>query len=358
MRIKSLFLSLTIMAVFFLAACESQTPTSDKKTDDVVKIAKLLVVGQIKSDTFLNYPAVIQSRQLSELSFETGGTLSKLLVVEAQKVQKGEVLAKLNQQDLRSRLNSAQSEFNNVNTEYQRAVRLIKEDAISRSVLEQRKSKLDMSKAKLELAKKAVQNSVLIAPYAGNVAKISIQEQQAVQAGKPAISILGEGGLEASINIPASIMALAKKEDDQAPLSYLILNAAPDHKIPTQFKEVSLEADATSQTYQVTFTFDPVDGLNILPGMNATVWFQDPRKLASKLIETKIPLTALITEGEQKYVWVVDKETMTVARRDVMVTDGIGVNLSISSGLEAGETIVVAGVAYLSEGMKVRSWSK
>ncbi|NOZ54682.1 MAG: efflux RND transporter periplasmic adaptor subunit [Gammaproteobacteria bacterium] len=361
MQIKSFYfgpLALTIITVFLLTACDSKTPTSENKTDSLIRPAKLLEVGHRKSDDYLSYPAVIKSQQLSVLSFTVSGTLKELLVVEAQKVQQGDILAKLGQQDLQTKLKSARSQFDNANAEYQRAVRLMEGDAISRSDLEQRLSERDVKKAQLESAEKAVQDAVLIAPYAGNIAKISIQTQQAVQAGEPAISILGSGGLEASINLPSSILALAQKEDNSVSSSYLILDVAADRRIPVQFKEASLEADTASQTYEITFTFDAVDGLNIFPGMNATVWFKDPSTLAAGSLEASVPLTALMTDGDQKYVWVVDLQSMVVTRRNVTLEEGVGLELNVSSGLEVGETIVAAGVASLSEGMKIRPWSK
>jgi RND family efflux transporter MFP subunit len=225
-------------------------------------------------------------------------------------------------------------------------------------VLEERKAQRDVSKAQLETTEKALEDSVLVAPYSGNVAKVLIEKRQIVQPGKPAISILGEGGLEAKINLPSSIIAKARKRKKKEVDSYVVLEAAPNRRIPAIFKEASLEADAASQTYEVTFTFKAPKGLNILPGMNATVWFKDPSKLATGISKASIPLTAIVTDGDQKYVWVVNKESMIVTRRNITVEDGVGMNLNVSSGLELGETIVAAGVSSLSEGMKVRLWIK
>ena len=105
------------------------------------------------------------------MSFEVGGILKELLVVEAQKVNQGDVLAKLDQRDLQAKLKSARAQFDNADAEYQRALQLIKGDVIfSRSTLEQRKSQRDVSKAQLETAEKALQDTVLLAPYSGNIA--------------------------------------------------------------------------------------------------------------------------------------------------------------------------------------------
>ncbi len=352
-------LFLILFSLFFLTACDSKSPSPENKTEISIRPAKLLEVGQIDRDDFLNYPAVIKSQQLSTLSFEVSGVLKELLVVEAQAVKKGEVLAKLDQRDLQEKLKSARAQFKNADTEYQRALRLMKADAISRSELEQRKSKRDVNKSQLTTAEKALQDSVLLAPYAGNIAKISIKKQQAIQAGKSAISILGkDAGLKAIINLPASILSRAERQKTPESTSYVVLDAAPDRRVPATFKEISLEADAVSQTYELTFTFDAPEGLIVLPGMNATVWLKDPRRSATTLGQAGIPLTSIVTEGDQKYVWVVNRTSMIISRRNITVEDGVGTHLNVSSGLELGETIVAAGVSSLSEGMKVRPWSQ
>ncbi len=361
MRTKSSCLtgfSLILTAVFLLAACDSEPPSSEDKTEALVRPAKLIEIGQTKSNDFLNYPAVIKSAQHSTLSFEVGGVLKALLVVEAQEVKQGEVLAKLDQRDLQTQLKSAKSEFDNANAEYQRAVRLMKEDAISRSSLEERKSKRDVRKAQLETAEKALQDSVLIAPYDGNIARIHVKERQAVQAGAEAISIISRGKLKATINLPSSIIARTGKSQALATDSYIILNSASDRRIPVAFKEASLEADADSQTYEVVFVFDTPEDLIVLPGMNAVVWFRDPGRSTSDSNKIRIPLTAIATDGDQKYVWIVDQNTMLVSKRNIVIEANVGTLVGVTNGLKPGDTIVASGVSALSEGMKVSRWSK
>ncbi|MEE9412170.1 MAG: biotin/lipoyl-binding protein, partial [Methylococcales bacterium] len=126
-------LCLTLVSIFLLAACDSETSSTEKNKEALVRPAKLIEIGQTVSGEFLNYPAVIQSQQLSVLSFEVGGMLNELMVIEAQKGKKGDVLAKLDQRDLLAKLTSARAQFKNANIEYQRALRLIKQDAISSS---------------------------------------------------------------------------------------------------------------------------------------------------------------------------------------------------------------------------------
>jgi len=351
-------LFLTLTSVFLLAACDSGTTVTKQAKKSPVRPAKLIEISQKDNDQFLNYPAVIQSQQLTVLTFEVGGMLSELLVIEAQKVQKGEPLAKLDQRDLKAKLKSARAQYENADAEYQRALKLIKEDAISRSTVEQRKSKRDVSKSQLDTAQKALQDTVLLAPYSGAIAKVSVEKQQIVQPGEPAITLLGKEGLEAKINLPSSIIARTSKQSEPANDSYLVLDSAPDLRIPATFKEASLEADTASQTYEVTFSFENPKGINVLPGMNAVLWFKDPSKSNSSLSKLSIPLTAIGIDGDQKYVWLVDSNAMTVSKRQIVTEDGVGTSIAVSSGLKPGDIIVSAGISSLSEGMKVSRWSK
>ena len=164
--------------------------------------------------------------------------------------------------------------------------------------------------------------------------------------------------MEATINLPASIMALADRTDEGVKIAYLLFSFAPEQRIQAEFKEANLSADSASQTYQVTFAFSPPQNMNVLPGMNATLWFQDPRHSLAAAEQVSIPIASVGIDGNQKFVWLVDKTDKTVSRRDITVQDGVGETLVVTSGLQMGDTVVAAGISSISAGMKVHPWSK
>ncbi|TMO11307.1 efflux RND transporter periplasmic adaptor subunit, partial [Pseudoalteromonas sp. S185] len=67
----------------------------------------------------------------------------------------------------------------------------------------------------------------------------------------------------------------------------------PETKLPAVFHEANLNADATSQPYQVKYEFKSPENLNILPGMNATVWFKDPTSTLNDKGLVQLPLSAI-----------------------------------------------------------------
>ena len=342
-------------AILFITSCGSDEV--EQTREPAVRPAKLITLSPTSDVQTSRYPAVVSAAQFSELSFPVGGQIEELAVTEGQEIEKGDLIARLDQRDFQSKVDSARSQFRNSEEEYQRAERLAKEDAIARSVLEQRESQRDIAKAQLDTAEKALEDTVLRAPFAGAVAEVPVRVRDNISAGQLVAGLMGSGAREVTIDVPARVIAESLEVEDRG--SFVILEAAPDSRIPATYQEANLLADTASQTYAVTFSFEPPPNLVILPGMNATVELSSARR--SETTETQrisAPLSAIVSDGDSKYVWVVDQDSMTVSRREITVADGIGEYAVVTEGLAAGDTIVTAGASFLAEGMQVRPWTE
>ena len=341
-------------ALTFIASCGNDDV--EQTREPAVRPVKLITLSPASDVQTSRYPAVVSAARFSELSFQVGGLIEEIAVVEAQQVDEGELIARLDQRDFKTQLAAARSQFENADEEYQRGVRLLKEDAIARSVVEQRQTQRDVAKSQFDSAEKALGDTVLRAPFAGVVVQVEARERQNIPAGQLVAAFMGHGALEVSIDVPAKVIAESQEVEERG--AYVILDAAPDSRIEATFKEANLQADATSQTYGVTFTFEPPDNLVILPGMSATVELSRARRsTTSETNRISVPLSAIKSDGTSKYVWVVDQDSMTVSRRAVTVADGIGEMAIVTEGLVPGDTIATAGASFLADGMQVRPWT-
>lgn len=322
-----------------------------------VRPVKMIALAAADDLQTARYPAVISAGRSGDLSFQVGGLIEEVAVVDSQQVAAGDLIARLDKRDFENQAASARAQFQNAEEEYQRGVRLAEQDAIARSVLEQRLSQRDIAKAQLDSAEKALSDTELRAPFAGVIARAPVLAQQSVTAGQVIASLIAVDTLEITVDLPARVVAGSQEVEDRG--SFVILDAAPDVRIPATFLEADLLADTASQTYAITFGFEPPENLVILPGMNATLELasaqrsgtDDPGRVA-------VPLTAIASDGDSTYVWVVDEEAMTVSRRDVTITEGIGEYALVTEGLEFGDVIATAGSTFLAEGMLVRPWSE
>lgn len=346
-----------IILASLIGGCQDKASEAPKDAQDLIRPAKLIKIGQTQTSHFLNYPAVIEVSQSSQLAFQVSGKVDTLAVRDSDEVKQGDVLAQLDKRDYQSKLNVAKAQFENSQAEYERAKQLMDTKVISKSELARKKTDFEVTQSQLVSAQKALDDTTLRAPFTGNVANVLIEPQETIQAGQTVVTLLSLAKLEAKINIPSNIILRAPKEESQAPQAYIVLDAAPNLKIDATFKELNLEADLNSQTYEVVFGFDAINDLNILPGMSATLWLEPPTK-AKKSSNIAVPLTAIGSIGEATFVWVVDEKTMEISKRDVVIKPGVGENLEVISGLTQGETIVAAGIGSLVQGAKVRAWVK
>ena len=334
-----------------LVACRQQ---NDTPAIEQVRPAKIVTVGAANTLETYRYPAIIKAAEETELNFGVSGVLQELLISEGVRVNQGDILAKLDQRDFVSRLNAAKAQYEVAEQEYQRAVRLMEADAIARRDLEMREAQRDSAKANLETASKALQDTELRAPYAGLIAKIPAKRLQNLQPGTTVATLISTQRWQATFNLPARLIALSPTRTSEG--IFISLGSDPDSLLPAVYEEATLDADSASQTYAVTLSFAKPDNRVLLPGMNAEAVLTASATEAVAAGGVTGPLTAIMNDGQQEYVWGYDAEQGTVAKRVVKVQPGIGEMLLIEAGLASGEAIVAAGGAYLSEGMKVRPW--
>ncbi|MEM9014170.1 MAG: efflux RND transporter periplasmic adaptor subunit [Pseudomonadota bacterium] len=340
-------------AVALVIGCGAE---GDVETAESIRPAKLVTVEAATNQRNLSFPAVVRAAEFAELTFQIAGEIRELSVLEGQTVEEGFVIAKLDQRNAANALAQAKAEYSNAEAEYQRARRLVEQDAISRSTLDGRRTQRDIAQAAMNSAQKSFDDTVLSAPFDGGISRVYGRRFQNVQA-KEAIAVIQSNEVEAVINVPGTIIA---RVPQLLPVGTTVtLDAAPDLAIPAEFKESSGVADENTQTYEITFTFTPPKELLILPGMTANVQstflFEGAKDIIPDGIAT--PLSAILSEGGKRYVWLVDTDSMTLSKREVEVVADTAENVIVTSGLNGGETIVAAGVPFFHDGMTIRSWS-
>ena len=345
-----------MLVALITVGCDNKSVVDETNNTPVVRPAKLLKVGQSSIKELMSFPAVIQAQQSSELAFQVGGVIVKMAVIEGQAVEQDQGLAQIDSRDYVAKLDVAKAQYENANAEYKRALALVSSNLISKSELAKRKADNEVTKSQLTTAKKSLDDTTLHAPFSGRIAKILSEKDESISAGKQVFMLLSLNQLEAKIDMPSRVIVHSRESDKRGLTAYVVLDAAPEYQIKATFKEVALEADRESQTYEVIFGFDSLEQLTILPGMSATVFVKEKNPDYSP--QVMVPLSSIGSEGDLTFVWLVDTNTMAVTKRTVVLKPGIGEEFKVLNGLELGDTIVVAGISTLIEGAIVRPWIK
>ncbi len=314
------------------------------------------------------YYGTLQGGRRVDLSFRVSGPVRSIQVDKGASVRKGQLLATLDPRDYQTQLKQAQAQqaqaqaqYENAKADFNRYENLYKQRVIPRSTYDTYKTQMDVALSSLNVAKAAttavrdsLRDTELRAPFDGVIVDRMVESFQDITA-KQTIFILQDiSMLEIVFNVPDTDVIWASKTRSSAPDSIRAkFDAIPERTFPLTFKEFVLQADRNTNTFPVTAVMPQQKDVALLPGMTATVEVEISDSESGEKVFT-VPQTALVTSGDQTYVWrCEDNVVKRVSVRQNNPHNNGFIEIS-SEQLRDGNVIVVAGAHILHEGQKVR----
>jgi len=305
------------------------------------------------------YPGEVRGRYESQLSFQVSGKITRRFVEAGNIVKPGDSLLQIDSRDIRQTVNiasaqvaSAESQLKLAASNLERYRQLYEKGAVSKAQYDQCISAYEVAvaaarQASAQYAQGANQldYSVLQADKAGVVAAISVEAGQVVSAGQAVVTLVQAGEREVEISVPEGRRA----EFREGMPVRVKLWAMPDIVIQGLVREISPVADAVTRTYRARIAISQPPA-EVTLGMTASVETSDSQQKSVAIYE--IPLSAIYQSGQQTSVWVLQNDS--VALRPVQTGKYGKATLQVTSGLQPGDTIVIAGVHKLRAGQKVR----
>ncbi len=325
---------------------------SEPEPETFIRPVRSIVVGDVGAFDSGSYPGQAKALQEVDLGFEVPGQLVERPVDVGQLVQPGQLLARLDPRDYEARLSAARGVHGTAKANYQRAVALVREEALAEIVMDQRRAVFDAAAGELRLAQKAFDDTRMYAPFAGTVSVTYVDNFQNVLAKEPVIRLLDLSKIEMEVGIPEDAITLAPYITGVK----VRFDAFPAREFPAEITEIGAEPSRTTRTYPVTLVIDPPEDIEIKPGMagQAKASAELPEDLHRSGVE--IPVSAVFSppdqDSQQSFVWIVAGQPLSVSRREVKML-GVSERGVRVQGLAAGDRIATAGVHSLSEGQQV-----
>lgn len=329
---------------------------------DVAPLVKVTHVGAGGTDAEGTYSGTVRGRYESNLSFQAGGRIISRNIQLGSVVHNGDVLMTIDPKDVIQSVNqsqaavaSAQAQLSLATSNLARYQQLYNQDAVSAVVLDQYQTAYEQAQAQYDQAvavQQAQQNQLgytqLTADADGVVSAVNGEVGQVVAAGQTVLTLVHSDELEVQINVP-------ENQVQNFPIGKAVTIsfwALQNQQANGVVREVSPMADAVSRTYKVCVTVkNPPEGMQL--GMTSSVKnMTEDMALAGNYI---LPLAAIYQTGDKPQVWIVNADN-TLSLKDVSV-ETFGDDKVKVSGLNSGDTVVVAGVHMLTEGKTVRTES-
>ncbi|WP_349600149.1 efflux RND transporter periplasmic adaptor subunit [Azospirillum argentinense] len=341
-----------------LAACQ---PQGGHHADaaPVIRPVRTITVEPVTFRMGGSATGTIEARADADLGFRIAGKLVERKVDVGSLVKAGDVLARLDDQDQRNALRTAEANLASAKADQ---VQARNEESRKRELLANGNApqaqydaallamrtadaKVVATQAALQSARDRVGYTELRADRDGVVTTIGAEPGQVVEAGQMVVRVAQPEEREAVFNVAETGIRAAPKD----PVIEVSLAGAPDIAAVGRVREISPQADPVTRTHTVRIALDsPPDALRL--GATVVGRLKQP---PAPVVE--LPGTALFEEGGRSFVWVVDPKAQTVRRQPVVIRarEGDG-PVIVTEGLTRGDVVVTAGVHSLSEGQRVR----
>jgi multidrug efflux system membrane fusion protein len=309
-------------------------------------------------------PGTVRAAERVDLAFEVGGKVKTVRVKLGDPVKKGDLLAELDESEYQQssaasegQLQEANAVLREAENGYRRQAELFQKGWVSEAALDNAKAALDrarssvkIAEAQLNLTRKDLGDTALRAPYDGVITGRTVEPSQQVGPGQVILQIDGNEGLEVSTMAPETLIGSISKNQ----IFDVHFPALPGVSVQAMVTEIGTQAEAATAFETTLLLGAPVEGLRA--GMSAEVdfVFQGRGRTGFSGDIIRVPPTALLAgDGQDTYAFVYDEKEGVVRRRVVQTENVINNEVLISSGLEPGEIIAIAGLPYLHDGQKV-----
>jgi RND family efflux transporter MFP subunit len=237
--------------------------------------------------------------------------------------------------------------------DYKSALQLVEMGTMGREEdIQGREAEVHALEGRVVEANIQLSDTTLRAPYDGVIARRFVEVNQNIRANDPIVRFQDADEVDIALDIPESVMAADIRTADIVEM-FAELSGAPGQRIPVTIREIAQVADPVTQTFNVRVAMKAPAGVNVLPGMTASVVVTYRRAgiLGSRIL---VPISAVFKDSSgTQGSWVIAPD-YTVKRRLVTTGEATSGQIEITDGLQPGERIAVAGMNSLREGMKVR----
>jgi len=291
---------------------------------------------------FYSATASLESDGRAQVVPRISGQVVELMAEEGDRVETGQVLARLDAERLRLELAQAEANMRRLEQDFDRQREMHERDMISTETFERFKFEFEAQRAQHELAQLELSYSEITAPISGVISMRMLRVGNMVDTVNPVFEVTAMDPLQAVLDVPER--ELSRLEPGQPAL--LQVDALPGQEFVGEVARISPVIDPDSGTFRVTVELSGDQG-RLRPGMFgrfSIVYDQrDDVVLA--------PVDAVLTEDGRSSVFVINDGQ--AERR--MVVPGYRNNghFEIIEGLDPGELVVTTGQASLRTGSQV-----
>ena len=331
---------LALIKIVFLKN-EDQAPMQGNNQKPSSALATGYVAMPLVVENNIYSSGTVLAAEEVELRPEMSGKLVSVLFKEGTNVNKGELLAKINDADLQAQLKKLNLQYKLAKEKEGRVKGLLDIKGVSQEEYDVSANEIATIEADMDFTKAQIAKTEIRAPFSGKIGLKSVSEGSFVTNANIIASIQQTESLKIDFSIPEKYAALIKTGDT-------VLFSVEGIKEKLQAKVAAIEPRISSDTrnIMVRALYSNKEG-RIYPGAFAKV-----ELIASKKQAFMIPSEAVIPDMKGNKIYIVKNGKAKSVRVETGIRTDAGIE--IISGLNAGDTVITTGIMSIKPDMNVK----
>jgi membrane fusion protein (multidrug efflux system) len=302
-----------------------------------------ITVGRRPVSEGLALVGSIAANEAVEIKAESDGIVQEILFDEGQRVEKGQLLLRLDESKWAAALAEAEANFRLSQANFDRSKQLLTDKLVSQQEYDQAAAVFEMTGASLALKRRLLSDARIYAPFAGTAGARDVSPGQVISRNTALTWIVDLDTVKVEVNVDEKFLG-------QLRLNQRIefgVTAFPARKFEGEIYFIAPQLDVATRTALVKTRIANPDHV-LRPGMVANL----DLRLQLREAAIVIPEVALLYNGDNAFVFIVGADD-TAQVRNVQTGLRLPGQVEIARGLEGGERLVVEGHQKVFAGMKV-----
>ena len=347
-KTKTIIISVVVIVILALLIIPklSSSPGNGNGPGSMASFGPVPVQGHIvkpqKLDNNVITTGTILANESVELKSEISGKVTKILFKEGSRIKKGDLLLKINDEELQAQLLGAKSALKLAEDNMERAKKLLARQGISQQDYDAAANDLNVKRANLDLIKAQIDKTEIKAPFEGIIGLRYVSEGSFINSSSVIASLQDIDPVKIDFSIPEKYAGYVNKGDK---IKFTV--SGSDKTFTGTVFAIEPKIDESTRTLKIRAIAPNTSG-EILPGSFADV------TLILKEIQDAlmVPTQAIIPilKGQKVYLCKNGKVAQAIVKTGIR-TD---TDVQITEGLSPQDTVITTGILQLAPGMPVK----
>lgn len=342
MKIKTFKTPAIGLLALIVMGCGDDKPDIVSSRDDGVMKVDYIVVKPTGVANVLNVSGTLLATESAMLSAQTAGKVTDILFDEGEKVQKGQILVRLDDRALQAQQKMLDAQLKTAKKDLERKQGLAEIQGVSAAEIDDATLKVSNLQAQKDEIDVKLDHTTIRAPFSGTIGLRSISPGSYLAAGDPVAELVKRDPLKLQFNIPEKYATQVKEGQtlrfgiDGNQKTYKAEVYAAASSIDPATRALSVRAKAPNKKGE------------LIPGAFADVVIS----LDSIPDGLMVPTDAIVPQLNEQMVYQIENGKVNETR----VQTGIRktATVQITEGLQAGDTVMMTGLLQARQGLPVR----